>query len=175
MSNLFQLIRFTWPLHFILYFTNWLPDNVIFLRLRGFLASFFFKKCGNDLRIGRNVTFYNPSKIEIGNSVYIAYGCWFLGAANLVIEDEVLFGPYVVVSPSNHTIYNHSFRFGEPVCKDIRIRKGAWIGAHCTIVIGAEVGKGAMIAANSVLNAVVEDNMMFGGVPAKFIKTVIES
>lgn len=174
MNNIFRLIRYDWPLHFILMLTNWLPDNVFFINLRGTLARPFFKKCGRKLGIGRNVTFYNPSKIEIGNSVYIAYGSWFLGAANLVIEDEVMFGPYVVISPSNHTRKNQSFRFGEPVCKDIRIQKGAWIGAHSTLVIGAKVGKGAMIAANSVLNTIVDDNMMFGGVPAKFIKIIIE-
>ena len=52
-------------LHFVLLFTNWLPDNVIFLRFRGFLANFFLMGTCKNLRIGRNVTFYNPSKIYI--------------------------------------------------------------------------------------------------------------
>ena len=65
-----------------LLFTNWLPDNVIFINLRGRLARPFFKKCGKNLGIGRNVCFYNPSKMEIGTNVYIAYGCWFLGRYN---------------------------------------------------------------------------------------------
>jgi acetyltransferase-like isoleucine patch superfamily enzyme len=110
---MWQLIRYDWPLHFLLRLTNWLPDNVIFIKLRGMLARPFFRKCGTNLGIGRNVTFYNPSAIEIGSSVYIAYGCWFLGAGRLVIEDEVLFGPYVVISPANHTKINGSFRYGD--------------------------------------------------------------
>ena len=48
----------------------------------------------------------------------------------------------------------------------------SWIGAHTTLVIGAKVGKGTLIAANSVLNIVTEDFSLYGGVPAKFIKKV---
>jgi hypothetical protein len=51
--------------------TNWLPDNLIFLRLRGKLASPFFKSCGKRIGLGRNLTFYNPSIISIGNDDYI--------------------------------------------------------------------------------------------------------
>jgi hypothetical protein len=59
-------------LHFVLLVTNWLPDNVVFLRFRGFLAGFFLNGSCKNLRLGRNVTFYNPSKIFISDNVYIA-------------------------------------------------------------------------------------------------------
>lgn len=172
MSKIHRLLRFDWPLHFILIITNWLPDNVFFINLRGRLARPFFKKCGVNLGIGRNVTFYNPSKIEIGNSVYIAYGCWFLGAANLVIEDHVMFGPYVVISPGNHTKNDGAFRNGIPKFSDITIGRGSWIGAHCTIVLGGNVGKGTLIGANSLLNIHAENDSLYGGVPAKFIRNI---
>jgi maltose O-acetyltransferase len=168
--NMWRLLRYDLPLHFILRLTNWLPDNVVFFRLRGWLAGPFFNKCGVNLRIGRNVTFYNPSAIEIGNDVYIAYGCWFLGASKLLIEDEVMFGPYVVVSPANHTKIRDSFRFGPPTSKEMKIGKGSWIGAHVSLLLGAEIGEGSLIAANSVLNIKTEGNSLYGGVPARFIK-----
>ena len=86
-----MLLRYEWPLHVVLLLTNWLPDNVIFLRLRGLLASFFLGECGDDLRLGRNVTFYNPSKIRIGSHVYLAYGCLCLaGDQPISIGDEVI-------------------------------------------------------------------------------------
>ena len=114
MSKIFRLFRYDWPLHFILLLTNWMPDNVFVIRLRGKLASPFFKKCGKKLGIGRGVTFYNPSQIEIGDWVYIAYGCWLQGSFGIKISDEVLFGPYVVVATSNHTRQEGSWRFGPP-------------------------------------------------------------
>jgi acetyltransferase-like isoleucine patch superfamily enzyme len=167
---MWRLVRYDLPLHFVLLLTNWLPDNVMFIRLRGRLARPFFKSCGKKLGLGRNVTFYNPSKIEIGTDVYIAYGCWFLGAKSIVIEDEVLFGPYSLIAASNHTRLNDSFRFGEPLSSDVFIGKGAWVGGHSTLVVGARVGSGSMLAANSVLNKPMKDNVMYGGIPAKLIK-----
>lgn len=169
---MWRLIRYDLPLHFVLRLTNWLPDNLIFIRLRGFLAKPFFKKCGKNLGIGRNVTFYNPSAIEIGSSVYIAYGCWFLGSGRLVIEDEVLFGPYVVISPGNHTQVHGSFRFGIAELGEIRVGKGSWIGAHATLLKGASIGDGSLIAANSAINSATDNNTLYGGVPARFIKNI---
>jgi hypothetical protein len=43
LKKLYRLQRFDWPLHFVLLFTNWLPDNVFFMNLRGFFASFFLR------------------------------------------------------------------------------------------------------------------------------------
>jgi acetyltransferase-like isoleucine patch superfamily enzyme len=172
MNKIFRLLRYDWPLHLVLLLTNWLPDNIFFIRFRGSLAKPFFKKCGKNLGLGRNVTFYNSSQIEIGDSVYIAFGCWILGAGKVLIEDEVMFGPYVVISPGNHLKKNGSFRFGPSDFEDMTIGKGAWIGSHCSLVMGAKVGNGTLIASNSVLNKVTENDSLYGGVPAKFIKKI---
>ena len=57
MKNLWAYLRYDWPIHFLILLTNWLPDNVIFLRLRGALLKPFFKNCGKDLRLARNIYF----------------------------------------------------------------------------------------------------------------------
>lgn len=154
-------------MHFILVLTNWLPDNVFFIRLRGTLIRPFFKKCGKKLGVGRNVTFYDPSKIEIGNLVYIAYGCWFSPGFGIKIEDEVLLGPYNVIATSNHTRLNGSFRFGSPKGDKILIKRGSWVGANCSILAGSVIGTGSVIAANSVVNGNVPDNCIFAGNPGQ--------
>jgi len=163
MKKFYRLIRYDWPLHFILLLTNWLPDNVICIRLRGLLAKPFFKKCGKSLGIGRNVVFYNPSEIEIGNWVYIAYGCWFLSPMSIIIEDEVLLGPYNVISTANHTRRNNSFRFGPPEGGPITLKRGCWIGAHCTILPGTVIGVGTVVGANTVVSGSVPDNSLYSG------------
>jgi acetyltransferase-like isoleucine patch superfamily enzyme len=168
--NTWRLIRYDFPLHFVLKLTNWLPDNVKFIRLRGKLARPFFKSCGARLGLGRNITFYDPSNIDIGNDVYIAYGCWFNGSGGISIGDEVLFGPYGVIVTSNHTLLNKSYRFGLPTKAPISIAKGAWIAAHVTILAGTEIEEGALVAANSLVNKKVEELTVVGGVPAKKIR-----
>jgi len=140
-----------------------MPDNVVFIRLRGALARPFFKKCGKKLGIGRNVVFYNPGQIQIGDWVYIAYGCWFSSSEGISIENEVQFGPYVVVATSNHSRYKASFRFGPPIGARILFKTGSWIGANCTILPGSIIGKGSVIGANSIVSGEVPDNCVFAG------------
>ena len=148
-------------LHFIIFFTNWLPDNVIFLRLRGYLASFFLSGSPENLRIGRNITFYNPEKIFVGNNVYIAQGNWFCAGETIKIEDEVLFGPNSIIVSTNHSRKNGSFRYGPSKDKKIIIKKGSWIGGNCSILAGSEIGRGTVISANSVTYNSIPDNSKY--------------
>lgn len=172
MHKVYRLLRYDWPLHFVLFLTNWLPDSVRFIRFRGALAAPFFKSCGKRLGLGRNITFYNPSQVSIGSDVYIAYGCWFSASRGLEIQDEVLFGPYVAIATSNHTKLNGSFRFGPPKGDKVTICKGSWIGAHCSIGAGVRVGTGSVIGSNSFVNKEVTNHTLFAGTPAKFIKEI---
>jgi maltose O-acetyltransferase len=129
------------------------------------MAKPFFKKCGRKLGLGRRVVFYQPAEIEIGNWVYIAYGCWFSCGFGVTIEDEVMFGPYNIVATSDHTIENGSFRFGKPKGDRIIFKKGCWVGAHCTILKGTIVGEGSVIGANSVVSGNIPGNCLYGGNP----------
>jgi acetyltransferase-like isoleucine patch superfamily enzyme len=164
-----RLIRYDLPMHFILLLTNWLPDNPIFLYLRGSLAGLFLGKCGKNFRLGRDVTFYNSSKIFVGNNVYIAKGNWFSAGEKIIIGNEVLMGPYSVIASANHTIQNGSYRYGKPLQKPTFIGDGSWIAANCTITAGSKIGKSCLIAANTVTKGTISDSVVYGGVPGKVI------
>jgi acetyltransferase-like isoleucine patch superfamily enzyme len=170
MNKFVRLFRYDWPMHFVLLITNWLPDNVVFVRLRGAMARPFFRKCGPKLGLGRNLVFYNPSQIEIGHHVYIAYGCWFNSTHGVSIEDEVIFGPQNIIATSNHTRLNGSFRFGECTGDRITFKKGSWLGANCTVLAGSTIGAGSVVAANTVVNGEVPDHVVFAGNPGEVKK-----
>lgn len=176
MKKLFRLLRYDWPLHFLLLVTNWLPDNVIILRLRGVIIRPFFKSCGSNLRVGRNLVFYNPSKIAFGSNVYIAYGSWLAASGSICVGDEVMFGPYVVVTDGNHTRIDGSFRYGEPERLHITISRGSWIGAHSIILGGVSIGKGSVVGSGAtVIRGEYPDNSFLVGVPAKVKKLIGET
>lgn len=170
MHKLFRLLRYDWPLHFVLLFTNWLPDNVVFLRIRGFLIRPYFGKCGSDLRVGRNIQFHNPELINLGKHVYIAYGCSIMAIDQIRIEDEVMLSPYCVVISGNHTSVNGSYRYGPAQLGPIAIGKGSWIASHVVITAGCTIGENSLIAANAVVTKDIPANVIAGGIPAKIIK-----
>lgn len=169
---MYNNLRYLWPLHLILILTNWLPDNVLFLKLRGKLIRPFFGSCGKNLRVGRNVTFYNSKNIHLGSNIYIAIDNWFNASSKIIIEDEVIFGPKSVIVSSNHTKLKGSFRYGISQSKQIKIGKGTWVSANCTITAGSHIESGCLIASNTVVSNIVPKNSLYGGVPGKVIKSI---
>lgn len=172
MNKLVRLFRYDWPLHFFFLVSNWLPDNVIFLRLRGALARHFLGSCGSNLRLGRNVTFYNPSNVHLGRDIYIAYGCWINAGDKIHIDDEVIFGPYCIVASTNHSRQNGSFRYGPTKSAPIKIGCGCWLASHVTVTAGSEIGDGSCIAAGAVVTGKIPPGVLAGGIPARVIKKI---
>ena len=170
MRKILRILRYDWPLHFVLLLTNWLPDNVAFLRFRGALCRPFLGKCGRDLRLGRNLTFYNPILIHIGDHVYIASGCLFMADAIIKVQNEVLFGPYCVISSGNHTSKNGSYRYGAPQLAPITIGRGSWVAAQVVITAGSIIGENSLIAAGAVVTGEIGSNVIAGGIPARVLK-----
>jgi maltose O-acetyltransferase len=141
------------------------------LSWRGRLAGLAFEQCGKNLKISSNVNIYNPQNISAGDSVYIGYNCYF-GGGEIVLEDEVMIGPFVTIVAGNHTMRDGSFRFGPYEYGRIHIGRGTWICANSVICSNVTIGKGCLVAAGSVVTSDVADFSMVGGVPARFIKTV---
>ena len=56
---------------------------------------------------------------------------------------------------------------------DIIIEDDGWIGAGSIILAGVTIRKGAVIAAGSVVNRDVEGFAIYGGIPAKKLKSRI--
>ena len=52
----------------------------------------------------------------------------------------------------------------------VTIRRNAWVAVNVTILPGVEVGEGAIVASNSLVNKDVPPMTLCGGVPAKVIK-----
>lgn len=171
-NNIYLAFRYRLPLHFVLLFTNWLPDNVIFMRFRGWLASFFFYKCGSKLVLGRNLVFYNPDKIIIGYNNYIAFGNIFLANEGIEIGDNNLFGPASIFVDGNHVFDGMTFHNNLGVNEKIIIKSNCWIGAHCNVLAGAFINDKVLVAAGSVLSKSTESLGIYGGVPAKKISNL---
>ncbi len=175
-ANIKRYLRYDWPLHAVMLLSAWLPDNVVFLRLRGFLARPFFGNCGPNLLLGRGVYFYQPSRIHLGKNVYLAYGSVLIANSEIILEDEVMIAPYAVLSSGDHLRKRGSFRQGPVYAEPIRIGWGTWVGTHSSVLNGAVIEAGCIVAANAcVTRGIIPRDSLAAGVPAKVIKKLTDS
>jgi UDP-2-acetamido-3-amino-2,3-dideoxy-glucuronate N-acetyltransferase len=116
------------------------------------------EKCslGQNVFIGNRVTIGNNVKIQNNVSVY----------DNVFIESDVFCGPSMVFT----NVYNpRSAVTRKDEYRDTFVKKGATLGANCTIVCGVTIGEYAFVGAGSVINKNVPDFALMVGVPAKQI------
>ena len=105
---------------------------------------------GNDVRIGTNV------KVQNNVSVYDA----------VTIEDDVFCGPSMVFT----NVYNpRSAVTRKDEYRRTLVKRGATLGANCTIVCGTTIGRHAFVGAGAVVNRDVPDFALMVGVPARQI------
>jgi UDP-2-acetamido-3-amino-2,3-dideoxy-glucuronate N-acetyltransferase len=105
---------------------------------------------GNDVRIG------DRCKIQNNVSVY----------DTVTLEDDVFCGPRMVFTnvynPRAAIVRKHEFR-------PTLVRRGATMGANCTIICGVAIGEFAFVAAGAVVNRDVPAYALVAGVPARHI------
>lgn len=129
---------------------------------------------------------------KVGKRVVIYPGVWVTPGRNLILHDDVDLAKDVLITTSggveigersligyrtqilsaDHEIPPAGERFpiSGNVLGKVTIEKDVWIGANCIITRGVTVGKGAVVAAGSVVVKDVPANAIVGGVPAKVIK-----
>jgi UDP-2-acetamido-3-amino-2,3-dideoxy-glucuronate N-acetyltransferase len=119
-------------------------------------------RIGKDCSLGQNV--YVGNKVVIGNNVKIQNNVSVYDA--VVLEDDVFCGPSMVFT----NVYNP--RSAVPRKDEYRktlVKKGATLGANCTIVCGITIGEFAFIGAGAVVNRDVKPYALMAGVPARQI------
>lgn len=151
---------------------GWFPGNIGFLA-RTVIYKILFKKLAGFSFIQTNVRIVETRKIEVGRNFSVNSGTYLNGIGGITIEDNVLIGPNVVISSGEHptVLMPTPILFQEPVGKSIMICSGVWIGANAVIMPGVRIGSGAVIAANAVVTKSVGVNEIWGGIPARLIKS----
>ena len=117
---------------------------------------------GRDCSLGQNV--FVGNRVTIGNNVKIQNNVSVYD--NVVLEDDVFCGPSMVFT----NVYNpRSAVSRKAEYRDTVVRRGATLGANCTIVCGVTIGEYAFVAAGAVINRDVPPYALMAGVPARRI------
>ena len=117
-------------------------------------------KIGARCNLGQNVLI--ASGVKIGNNVKIQNNVAVYTGVEL--EDDVFCGPSMVftnvINPRSHVVRKNEY-------KKTLVKRGASLGANCTIICGTTIGRFAFVGAGAVVTHDVPDYGLMIGVPAR--------
>ncbi len=108
--------------------------------------------------------------IHLGKSFYANHGTVILDAAPVIIGDDVLLAPGVLISTATHPLDPVKRKKGIETAREIRIGSNVWVGMGAKILPGVSIGENAVIGAGALVNKDVPANTVYAGVPAQFVK-----
>lgn len=110
--------------------------------------------------------------IDIGHGVFINYGSMISAHLLVRIGSNVMIGNYCIIADTEIP------GIGEPLGgpsiepRSVEIGDGAWLAARVTVLPGARIGAGAVIAAGSVVAGDIPAGKIAGGIPARILRAV---
>ena len=111
---------------------------------------------GQNVYVGSRVVLGANCKVQNNVSIY----------DNVTLEDDVFCGPSMVFTnvynPRSHVPRKHEYR-------DTLVKRGATLGANCTIVCGVTIGEYAFVGAGAVITRNVKPYALVAGVPGRQI------
>ena len=141
---------------------------------------------GNNCNVSCSITLNNKGSIKIDDYVFMNFVKMRIDH-NLTIKSHCLFGPNVTLwDTDNHPLSAKArWKQAEDIASnfplhrsyeagggDIIIEENVWIGMDALILGGVTIGKGAIVAARSVVTKNVAPYTIVAGVPAKQVSIV---
>ncbi len=124
-------------------------------------------KIGCEVSLGQNV--FVANKVVIGDRCKIQNNVSLYD--NVILEEGVFCGPSMVFT----NVYNpRSLVERKNEYQNTLVKKGATLGANCTIVCGVTIGEYAFIGAGAVVNKNIKPYALMVGVPARQIGWISE-
>ena len=135
---------------------------------------------GDNVSIGKNTTIECSGSIrnigiglKVGSGAGLGTHGFFGCAGGVEIGENTIFGNFVSLHSENHNYsdLNTPIKLQGIERLGIKIGSNCWIGAKVTVLDGAQIEDGCIIAAGSVVTkGICESNGIYGGVPAKLLK-----
>ncbi len=136
---------------------------------------------GDDVTIGRNTDIFvhpeDPNSkecvIEIGNHVHIGINNIIGARKKIVLEENVLIGPHVMIGDHSHHYEDIDIPIKFQAATEggtVRIERDCWIGANVFVMPKVTIGRHTVIGANSVVTQNIPAYSVAVGAPARAVK-----
>lgn len=159
-----------------MYLTHWL---LFYKPLRIFFQNRKLLRIGKNSEVRPYSTIIGTNNVIIGDNVVIQPGT-ILGtnpsdsSAQIIIEDDVLFGPNIAVYCATHNYRDPSRPIKQQghTSKTTILKRGCWIGINAVVLPGVTIGKNSVVGANSVVTRDIPDFAVAVGAPARVIRYI---
>lgn len=145
--------------------------------LRILVLKILGSKIGKNSYIRSNLFITNPKLLSIGESSRLGRNSSLYLYNPLTIGCFVHIGSGLTVHTSEHTIHSN---FHLPIVlrgsisSPITINDNVYIGSNVTILSGVNINSNVVVAAGSVVVSSLSSGYVYGGVPAKKLRTLPE-
>ena len=120
--------------------------------------------CDIEIFNGGNLIFHGKKLLRFSGS---NIGCTIICANKIEIGPDVVIGRNVTIRDNNGAHYLN--RQGYKNARPVNIGEKAWLCESCTIMPGANIGRGAVVGAKAFVIDRVQDHSLVLGYPAKVI------
>jgi acetyltransferase-like isoleucine patch superfamily enzyme len=110
--------------------------------------------------------------LEIGESVFINYGCSISASKLVRIGDRCNIGTHCMLMDNDFHRIEPSRRDERPESRPIVLEENVWLGGRVIVLNGVTIGKNSVIGAGSVVTKDIPPNVIAAGVPAKVIRSI---
>jgi acetyltransferase-like isoleucine patch superfamily enzyme len=129
----------------------------------------------DEVFIGRNsILSCKGGDIFLDDRVNIGFNCEIFSSNSVRLGKDILVAAYTyIVGGGNYKLENKDIPINQQPDFEgkggITFEDNIWVGSHCVILDGVNVGSGSVIAAGAVVSKDVPQMSIVGGVPAKII------
>jgi len=127
-------------------------------------------------KVGKN-PYFEPTfrcefgfNITLGDNFYANFDCIMLDPGEIIIGDNVLFGPRVSIYTARHSFSGKERAFGACYAKPVRIGNRVWVGGGVHMDHGITIGDDTIIGAGSVITHDIPAGVVAAGVPCRVIR-----
>lgn len=141
----------------------------LFILFRYLILKSRIDYCGDNVRIGANVTIKGWKTLRVGENVSIHDNCYIDAGGNISIGANVSIAHNSTLLSGTHTYDDKSLpiKYNVIIKNGLKIHDDVWIGCGVRILSNISIGCRSIVAAGAVVNKTLEGNAIYGGLPAK--------
>lgn len=140
--------------------------------LRYMLLKNLCASCGDNVSVHPGVYIFNPQNLKIGDNVSIHPMSYIEAYGGITIRSDVSIAHNVTIMSVTHNFENKEIPINNQgiTGMPVEICDNVWIGAKAVILGNVKVSRGCVIGASALVNKDTQENAVYAGVPARFIK-----